>query len=88
MLFNLCNAGFNSGQMKTFEACCGFGGGYNLKQRCGYGDATVCSDPSKQINWDGFHFTEAAYRQIAKGLIEGPFANPSLKPPPFKIPKE
>jgi hypothetical protein len=46
---------------------------------------TVCSDPSKLINFDGPHLTEAAYKQIAKGLIEGPSANPSLKPAPFKI---
>ncbi|KEH17248.1 putative sinapine esterase [Medicago truncatula] len=59
-----------------FKACCG---------GCGSLIATVCSDPSKRINWDGPHFTEAAYKLIAKGLVEGPFSNPSLKSPLFKI---
>jgi len=40
---------------------------------------------SKRINWDGPHFTEAAYKLIAKGLVEGPFSNPTLKSPLFKI---
>ncbi|KAK7354094.1 hypothetical protein VNO80_19552 [Phaseolus coccineus] len=80
--------GFISGKIKTFEACCGKGGRYHLGEVCGTGDAKACPDPSKHINWDGFHLTEASYRLVAKGLIEGPFANPPLKPPPFKIPKE
>ena len=88
MLFNLCNADFIFGKIKTFEVCCGKGDQYNLGGVCGTGDATVCPDPSKHINWDGFHLTEASYRLVAKGLIEGPFANPPLKPPPFKIPQE
>ncbi|NP_001242867.1 GDSL esterase/lipase At5g45910-like precursor [Glycine max] len=79
--------GFSSGKTETFRACCGKGEPYNLSSQilCGSPAAIVCSDPSKQINWDGPHFTEAAYRLIAKGLVEGPFANPSLKSPPFKI---
>ncbi|KAL2337214.1 hypothetical protein Fmac_011660 [Flemingia macrophylla] len=80
--------GFSSGKLETFKACCGKGEPYGLSAQfpCGsFSQATVCSDPSKQINWDGPHFTEAAYRLIAKGLVEGPFANPSMKSPPFKI---
>lgn len=68
------------------KACCGGSGPYHHDQYfCGTSNTTICSDPSKLINWDGPHFTEAAYKQIAKGLIEGPFAYPSLKPAPFKI---
>lgn len=52
---------------------------------CGNPGTTICSDPSKLIDWDGAHLTEAAYKLIAKGLVEGPFTNPSLKPAPFKI---
>ncbi|KAK7329095.1 hypothetical protein VNO77_23241 [Canavalia gladiata] len=79
--------GFSSSKRETFKACCGKGEPYNvdIKIFCGSPISTICSDPSKHINWDGAHFTEAAYKQIAKGLIEGPFANPSLKSPPFKI---
>jgi lysophospholipase L1-like esterase len=63
----------------------GFDKSKTLKACCGGPNNSVCSDPSKYINWDGPHLTEAAYRQIAKGLVEGPFANPPLKPAPFKI---
>ncbi|XP_058739052.1 GDSL esterase/lipase At5g45910-like [Vicia villosa] len=63
------------------KVCCGGGGG----GPCGTPSARVCSDPSKRINWDGPHLTEAAYKLIAKGLVEGPFSNPSLKPSLFKI---
>ncbi|CAJ1975545.1 unnamed protein product [Sphenostylis stenocarpa] len=78
---------FSSGKIETFKACCGKGEPYNLSLEiyCGSPAATVCSDPSKQINWDGPHFTEAAYRLIAMWLIDGSFANPSLKSPIFKI---
>ena len=87
MFINLCNAGFSSGKIETFRACCGKGEPYNLSLQiaCGSPTATVCPDPSKRINWDGPHFTKATYRLIAKGLLEGPFANPSLRSPPFKI---
>jgi len=69
------------------KACCGGSGPYHvdLKVFCGTGSSTVCPDPSKYINWDGSHLTEASYKLIAKGLIEGPFANPSLKTPLFNI---
>ncbi|XP_027942192.1 GDSL esterase/lipase At5g45910-like [Vigna unguiculata] len=77
--------GFVYGKIKTFEVCCGKGGGYKLEGICGRGDTTVCADPSKHINWDGFHLTEAAYKLMAKGLLEGPYANPPVTPPPFKI---
>jgi len=52
------------------------------------GNSVVCEEPSKHINWDGFHLTEAGYRAVAQGLLEGPYATPPLKTPPFKIPKE
>ncbi|RDX81783.1 GDSL esterase/lipase, partial [Mucuna pruriens] len=79
--------GFSSGKIETFRACCGKGEPYNLSGQicCGSAASTVCSDPSKYINWDGPHFTETAYMLIAKGLVEGSFANPPLKSPTFKI---
>ncbi|KAG4982369.1 hypothetical protein JHK87_027118 [Glycine soja] len=72
---------------ETFRACCGTGEPYNVNEHapCGSLTSTICSDPSKHINWDGAHFTEEAYKLIAKGLVEGPFASPSLKSPLFKI---
>nr|KYP33687.1 GDSL esterase/lipase At5g45910 family [Cajanus cajan] len=81
--------GFSFGKIDTFKACCGKGEPYNVDVHifCGSLASTVCSDPSKHINWDGAHLTEAAYRLIAKGIVEGPFTSPSLKSPAFKITK-
>jgi len=39
---------------------------------------SVCDDPSQYITWDGVHFTEAAYRLIADGLIKGPYSVPQF----------
>lgn len=81
------DAGFSSGKTETIKACCGVGEPYNVDVNvpCGYPAVKICLHPSNQINWDGTHYTEAAYREMAKGLVEGPFTNPPLKSPPFKI---
>jgi len=42
---------------------------------CGKPGVPVCDDPSQSITWDGVHFTEAAYRLIADGLIKGPYSD-------------
>lgn len=80
-------SGFTSDKNEILKACCASNGPYNVnpKTPCGVLGTTICSDPSKQINWDGAHLTEAAYKMIAKGLVEGPFATPSLKTSLFKI---
>ncbi|KAF1895250.1 hypothetical protein Lal_00043895 [Lupinus albus] len=72
---------------ETLKACCGGGGPFNVNISAGCGNigSKACSDPSTYANWDGIHLTEAAYRVIANGLIEGPFSSPPLSPPPFKI---
>ncbi|KAK1285847.1 GDSL esterase/lipase [Acorus calamus] len=65
--------GFGNGSL---SACCGGGGPYNFNPSvwCGQPGAMVCKDPSKHVNWDGIHPTEAAYRLIADGLINGLYA--------------
>ncbi|XAR66553.1 Sinapine esterase [Bertholletia excelsa] len=70
--------GFSNGALR---ACCGGGGPYNFNNsaRCGQPGSKVCSNPSTYANWDGIHLTEAAYRFIAMGLINGPFTSPPLK---------
>ncbi|XP_058100728.1 GDSL esterase/lipase At5g45910-like [Magnolia sinica] len=69
--------GFTSGAL---VACCGGGGLYNfnVSARCGHLGSWACSDPSTHVNWDGIHLTEAAYRIIATGLIQGPYSNPPM----------
>ncbi|KAL3522434.1 hypothetical protein ACH5RR_015268 [Cinchona calisaya] len=62
------------------SACCGTGGPYNYNSSapCGLPPSTGCDDPSLYVNWDGYHLTEAAYRWIFKGILDGPYAVPPL----------
>nr|CAB3471744.1 unnamed protein product [Digitaria exilis] len=65
----------------TLQACCGAGGGdynYNPIAACGFPGATSCEDPSRVVNWDGIHLTEAAYSDIAWAWLHGPFAEPPI----------
>lgn len=70
------------GFTNALQACCG---GYNTASEdgkttpltCGHPGSAVCADPSKYVSWDGTHLTEAAYRAISAGLLEGTFAYPS-----------
>ncbi|CAM0951535.1 unnamed protein product [Alopecurus aequalis] len=64
----------------TFQACCGGGGKYNWNATavCGMPGVMACKDPSKFVNWDGVHYTEATYRYIAKGWLNGRFADPPI----------
>ncbi|BAF19700.1 GDSL esterase/lipase At5g45910 [Oryza sativa Japonica Group] len=72
------NFGFSS----TMQACCGAGGqgnyNFNLKKKCGEEGASVCSNPSSYVSWDGIHMTEAAYRYVANGWLNGPYAEPPI----------
>ncbi|KAJ0960931.1 hypothetical protein J5N97_001187 [Dioscorea zingiberensis] len=38
--------------------------------------STMCMEPSRYVQWDGVHLTEAAYRNIATGLLGGKYTNP------------
>ncbi|PIN23314.1 Sinapine esterase [Handroanthus impetiginosus] len=60
------------------RACCGGGGPYNYNDlvKCGKPGATCCNDPSIFTNWDGLHYTEAAYRLIAQDLLRGHYTIP------------
>lgn len=62
------------------KACCGIGGpyNYNTSKACGDPDVIACEDPSQYIGWDGIHLTEAAYKLIADGLINGPYCVPQF----------
>ncbi|PAN16717.1 hypothetical protein PAHAL_3G079900 [Panicum hallii] len=69
--------GFSEGPLR---ACCGGGGPYNYSPEaaCGSPGATVCGDPSAYVHWDGIHLTEAAYKYIANGWLNGLYAYPSI----------
>ncbi|XP_009627361.1 acetylajmalan esterase-like [Nicotiana tomentosiformis] len=59
------------------KACCGNGGKYNFdgKKTCGSNETSVCSDPSRFMNWDGVHLTQKAYRHISEILITDILSN-------------
>uniref|UniRef100_K3ZNH0 SGNH hydrolase-type esterase domain-containing protein n=1 Tax=Setaria italica TaxID=4555 RepID=K3ZNH0_SETIT len=40
--------------------------------------ARIWGNPSSFASWDGVHMTEKAYEVIARGVLDGPFANPPL----------
>ncbi|XP_006362447.1 GDSL esterase/lipase At1g28580-like [Solanum tuberosum] len=70
--------GFRKGAL---VACCGAGGPYNFMFSTICGDPAarnICSDTSVYASWDGMHFTEAAYKWIATGLLKGTFTFPPL----------
>ncbi|GKD99955.1 GDSL esterase/lipase-like protein [Tanacetum coccineum] len=68
------------GFTERFKACCGSGGDpYNFNTTigtCGSRGANSCKNPSRYMNWDGLHVTEAMHRLVAKPILEGPFAQP------------
>uniref|UniRef100_A0ACD6AAM3 Uncharacterized protein n=1 Tax=Avena sativa TaxID=4498 RepID=A0ACD6AAM3_AVESA len=69
--------GFSS----VFEACCGSGGGkynYANSARCGMSGASACASPASHLSWDGIHLTEAAYKQITDGWLNGAFCKPAI----------
>ncbi|KAM3394075.1 GDSL esterase/lipase [Capsicum galapagoense] len=68
------------GFTSTIVACCGGGGPYNydLNIKCGSPSSNVCDNPSSYVSWDGVHLTEAAYKLIAKGLLQGPYTIPQM----------
>ncbi|XP_051125543.1 GDSL esterase/lipase At1g28570-like [Andrographis paniculata] len=64
---------------QTLRSCCGAGGTYNYNpdKQCGSSpQVTCCRDPAEYISWDGVHYTEAANRLLAQGLLQGPYADP------------
>lgn len=41
---------------------------------------SACQIPSTYLNWDGVHLTEAAHPYISMTWLDGPYANPPMKP--------
>ncbi|XP_057431556.1 GDSL esterase/lipase At1g28600-like isoform X2 [Lotus japonicus] len=71
------NFGFGGNALKV---CCGGGGPYNYNDTavCGNSGVIACDDPSQYVSWDGYHLTEAAYRWITKGLLDGSYTTPKF----------
>ncbi|KAK4488656.1 hypothetical protein RD792_004425 [Penstemon davidsonii] len=70
LLRNSQQLGFDAKNVQ--KSCCGIGGNYNFNfnKKCGDGGVDLCNQPDKYINWDGFHLTQQAYRDIAQLLIQ------------------
>lgn len=70
-------AGFDKGVLR---GCCGAEGpyNYNASARCGIPPSTCCEEPSAFASWDGIHLTEAAYRLVVQGLLDGPYTTPHM----------
>ncbi|CAK9867770.1 unnamed protein product [Sphagnum jensenii] len=78
--------GFNPNN--RFEVCCGFGRAYNYNVNVTCGDSgnvslstggtqfvniSTAPNPKEHIEWDGVHFTQAAYKVIASFFLSGQF---------------
>ncbi|TVU32276.1 hypothetical protein EJB05_24000, partial [Eragrostis curvula] len=77
MVRNPQKYGFSS----VFETCCGSGGGkynYQNSARCGMAGAAACASPASHLSWDGIHLTEAAYKQITDGWLNGAYCSPAI----------
>ncbi|KAL6657498.1 hypothetical protein ACP70R_005278 [Stipagrostis hirtigluma subsp. patula] len=73
-------ASYGFGVRTALDACCAGGGPYNgnTTVHCSEPGAVQCPDPSRYVSWDGLHMTEATYRVMARGILDGPFAMPPI----------
>ncbi|TVU37578.1 hypothetical protein EJB05_10900, partial [Eragrostis curvula] len=73
-------ARFRLGAGTALDACCAGGGLHNANFtiHCTEPGAVQCPDPSRYVSWDGLHMTEAVYRIMARGVLDGPFAMPPI----------
>ncbi|KAJ4849550.1 Alpha-L-fucosidase 3 [Turnera subulata] len=91
--YRLISQARKHGFKESLRACCGHGGKYNYNKNIGCGGkitvhgkeilvGRACKDPSKWINWDGVHYTQAANKWIFEQIVGGSFSDP---PVPLKM---
>ncbi|XP_038881048.1 GDSL esterase/lipase At1g28570-like [Benincasa hispida] len=74
------NASEHFGLTNTMEICLGLKNvTFNEHIKHGVPFFTSCDDPSKYVNWDGLHLTEAAHKLIAMDLLQGSNTSPQTK---------
>ncbi|KAF6993294.1 hypothetical protein CFC21_010207 [Triticum aestivum] len=67
---------------RPLMTCCGYGGppyNYDLRRSCQSPNATVCTDGSKFVSWDGVHLTEAANAVAAAAILSSAYSRPKIK---------
>ncbi|KAM0909480.1 hypothetical protein ACQ4PT_014801 [Festuca glaucescens] len=67
---------------RPLMTCCGYGGppyNYDISRSCQSPNATVCTDGSKFVSWDGVHLTEAANAVAAAAILSSAYSIPKLK---------
>lgn len=71
------------GFIEPFKACCGSEDGlYNFDPFHTCGSLSVrkaCPNPTKFVNWDGVHLTEAVYRTVADMFFRRGYCKPSFE---------
>ncbi|OAY34456.1 alpha-L-fucosidase 3 [Manihot esculenta] len=87
--YNLISRARKHGFEESLRACCGHGGKYNYNKHIGCGGKITvqgkqvlvgkpCKDPSRWINWDGVHYTQAANKWIFEQIVNGSFSDPPI----------
>lgn len=78
----LLNNGGRYELKERYRACCGYGGGeynFDVFNTCGTPLSTACKNPNEYLNWDGAHFTEAAYKIMADLFLNGSYCSPPFQ---------
>ncbi|KAF8378169.1 hypothetical protein HHK36_029506 [Tetracentron sinense] len=66
---------------EPYKACCGAGDNklnFDAQSICGSPSTSKCAEPSKYINWDGVHLTEAMHEKLADLFFNQGFCRPSF----------
>ncbi|XP_071711783.1 GDSL esterase/lipase At3g48460-like [Rutidosis leptorrhynchoides] len=67
------------GFKELYKVCCGSNGApynFDVLATCGSQSSSSCKDPSKYINWDGVHLTEAMNKALFESFIKDGFTHP------------
>uniref|UniRef100_A0A2P2N9W2 GDSL-motif lipase/hydrolase family protein n=1 Tax=Rhizophora mucronata TaxID=61149 RepID=A0A2P2N9W2_RHIMU len=67
------------GFKESLKVCCGSGDppyNFNRFVTCGSRPTSPCPNPSRYINWDGVHLTEAMYNVLTNMFVSGTFSHP------------
>ncbi|KAI3499520.1 hypothetical protein L1887_35321 [Cichorium endivia] len=67
------------GFKELYKVCCGSSGApydFDISVTCGSQSSSSCQEPSRYINWDGVHLTEAMYKVVFELLTKEGFTHP------------